>query len=67
MDSELHPLSDANAIFKYAYDTNLLVAKNTDYTLADEYSHINRWADANNFTINFDKTKKNDSTPLTRY
>jgi len=42
MESDLHPLSDANVIFKYAYDTNLLVAKNTDYTLADEFSHIKK-------------------------
>ena len=58
MKSDLHPLSDANVIFKYADDTNLLVPENTDCTLADEFSHIKRWADTNGLIINFDKTKK---------
>ena len=40
MESDLHPLSDANVIFKYADDTNLLVPENTDCTLADEFSHV---------------------------
>ena len=35
----LHPLSDADVIFKYADDTNLLVPENTDCTLADEFSY----------------------------
>ena len=34
MESDLHPLSDAHVIFKYADDTNLLVPENTDCTLA---------------------------------
>jgi len=55
MESDLHPLSDANVIFKYADDTNLLVLENTDCTLADEFSHIKRWADTNGLIINFDK------------
>ena len=54
MESDLHPLSDANVIFKYADD--LLVPENTDCTLADEFSHIKRWADTNGLIINFDKT-----------
>jgi len=29
MESDVHPLSDANVIFKYADDTNLLVPENT--------------------------------------
>ena len=33
MESDLYPLSDANVIFKYADDTNLLVPENTDCTL----------------------------------
>ena len=44
MESDLHPLSDANVIFKYANDTNLLVPEHTDCTLAEEFSHIERWA-----------------------
>jgi len=58
MESDLHPLSDANVIFKYADDTNLLVPENTDCTLADEFSHIKRWADTNGLIINFDKSKE---------
>jgi len=58
MESDLHPLSDANVIFKYADDTNLLVPQNTDCTLADEFSHIKRWADTNGLIMNFDKTKE---------
>ena len=38
MESDLHPLSDANVIFNYADDTNLQVPENTDCTLADEFS-----------------------------
>ena len=58
MESDLHPLSDANVIFKYANDTNLLVPEHTDCTLAEEFSHIERWADTNGLIINFDKTKE---------
>jgi len=42
MESDLHPLSDANVIFKYADVTNLVVPENTDCTLANEFSHIKR-------------------------
>jgi len=35
-----------------------VVPENTDCTLADEFSHIKRWADANALVINFDKTKE---------
>jgi len=42
MESDVRPLSDANVIFKYADDTNLLVPENTDCKLADEFSHIKK-------------------------
>ena len=61
MDSDLQPLSDANVIFKYADDTNLLVPlvpENTDCNLAAEFSNIKRWADTNGLIINLDKTKE---------
>ena len=58
MESDLHPLSDANVSFKYADDSNLLVSKNTDCALADEFSHIKRWADTNGLIVNFYKTKE---------
>ena len=32
--------------------------RTTDCTLADEFSHIKRWADTNGLIINFDKTKE---------
>jgi len=56
VESDLHPLSDANVIFKYADENNLLVPENTDCTLANEFSHIKRWANTNG--LNFDKTKE---------
>ena len=58
METDLHSLSDANVIFKYADDTNLLVRENSDYTLANKFSHIKRWADITGLIINFDKTKE---------
>ena len=35
-----------------------IVPENTDCTLADEFSHIKRWADTNGLIINVDKTKE---------
>jgi len=32
--------------------------RTTDCTLADEFSHIKRWADTKGLIINFDKTKE---------
>jgi len=58
MESDLHPLSHANIIFKYADDTNLLVPENTDVPLSDEFSHIQAWTVTNGLLINLDKTKE---------
>ena len=58
MESDLHPLSRLNIMFKYADDTNLLVPQNTDIPLSDEFSHIQLWAKCNGLIINFDKTKE---------
>ena len=58
MDADRNWTYDANVIFKYADDTNLLVPENTDCALADEFSHIKRWADTNGLIINCDKTKE---------
>jgi len=44
MGSDLHPLSAVNVLVKYADDTNLLVADNTDVPLVDEYAQIKDWA-----------------------
>jgi len=57
VESDLHPLSDANVIFKYADDTNLLVPENTDCALADEFSTIERWADTNGVLLILIKLK----------
>jgi len=44
MESDLHPLSAANVLVKYADDTKLLVLENTDVPLVDEYAQIKDWA-----------------------
>ena len=58
MESDLHPLSCINILFKYADDTTLLVPENTDISLSDEFSHIKQWAELNGLIINMDKTKE---------
>jgi len=58
MESDLHPISAINILFKYADDTNLVVPENTDISLAEEFAHIKQWALANKMTINEDKTKE---------
>ena len=40
MESDLHPISSINIMFKYADDTNLLVPENTDVDLNDEYHRV---------------------------
>ena len=47
MESDLHPISALNILFKYADDTNLVVPENTDVSLAEEFDHIKQWALAN--------------------
>jgi hypothetical protein len=58
MESDLHPISVINLIFKYADDTNLLVPENTDVDLKSEYDHIKHWATINKMCINESKTKE---------
>ena len=58
MESDLHPISALNILFKYADDTNLVVPENTDVSLAEEFDHIKQWAFANKMVINEDKTKE---------
>jgi hypothetical protein len=58
MESDLHPLSVINVLFKYADDTNLLVPENTDIDLTTEFAHIIDWADINGMIINYEKTKE---------
>ena len=58
MESDLHPISSINIMFKYADDTNLLVPENTDVDLNDEYNHVLQWATINGMNINVAKTKE---------
>jgi hypothetical protein len=58
MESDLHPLSSINVMFKYADDTNLLVPENSDVELIAEYKHVLQWASINGMTINVAKTKE---------
>jgi hypothetical protein len=58
MESDLRTLSDRNAIFKYADDTNLFVPEHTDVMLADEFANIQEWACCNKMIINYSKTKE---------
>ena len=58
MESDLHPLSHANIIFKCAVDTNLLAPENTDVPLSGEFSHIQTWAVNNGLLINLHKTNE---------
>jgi hypothetical protein len=37
MESDLHPLSVQNLIFKFADDTNLLVPQHSDLSMVDEF------------------------------
>lgn len=58
MESDLHPLSDKNMIFKFADDTNLLVSERSDISMKDEFTNIQDWACRNKMVINLSKTKE---------
>ena len=58
MESDLHPISEVNLLVKYADDTNLLVAENTDVSLDDEFTHAKEWTVKNCVNINSHKTKE---------
>jgi hypothetical protein len=58
MESDLHPISRKNEIFKYADDTNLLVPQHTDIAIDTEYNNILQWAQRNKMVINVGKTKE---------
>jgi hypothetical protein len=58
MESDLHPISVINLIFKYADDTNLSLPENTDVDLKADYDHIKHWTTINNMCINESKTKE---------
>jgi len=56
MESDLYPLLQANIMFKYAADINLLVPEHADVSLA--VSHIKTWVDSNGVITNLRKTKE---------
>ena len=58
MESDLHPLSDINKIFKFADDTNLLVPEQSDISMEEEFTNIQDWARRNKMVINLSKTKE---------
>jgi hypothetical protein len=58
MESDLHPVSRKNEMFKYADDTNMLVLQHTDATLHIEFNNILQWAQRNKMVLNVDKTKE---------
>lgn len=58
MVADLVTLSDQNDLVKYADDMTLIVPEGSNVSLEDEFSHIQKWASLNNFSINFSKTKE---------
>jgi len=49
---------EANLLFKYADDTNLIVPAYSDIAVAQEFVHIKKWAEDNKMIINLNKTKE---------
>jgi len=58
MEGDLHTLSRSNIMFKYAYDTNLLVPAYSDVSLLSEFEHVKQWTADNKMIINISKTKE---------
>jgi hypothetical protein len=50
-ESDLHPLSQNNEIFKYADDTNLLVPQHSDTPIEAEFDNILQWTRNNKMII----------------
>jgi hypothetical protein len=46
-ESDLHPLSQNNEIFKYTDDTNLLVPQHSDTLIEAEFDNILQWTRSN--------------------
>jgi len=56
--ADLHPHRAGNYIFKYAYDTYLVVPASNTSSRQDEIIHIKQWADRNNLRLNHSKSKE---------
>ena len=59
LESDLHPLSAKNRIFKNADDTNLLVPEYSDVSMVDEFKNIQDWACQKKMNINYEKDQIN--------
>ena len=55
---DLRPLSTINHMTKYADDASLLVPKQTDVVINEEFKHVLKWAVDNKLTVNMAKTKE---------
>ena len=47
-----------NMLIKYADDTNLLVASDSDVDLLEEFNYVKHWAEENRMVMNIAKTKE---------
>jgi len=56
--ADLHPVTPANRIFKYADDTYLVVSAANSRSCLAEIAHIDEWAATNNLKLNCAKSKK---------
>jgi len=57
-ESDLRTLSVMNMLIKYADDTNLLVASDSDVDLLEEFNYVKHWAEENRMVMNIAKTKE---------
>lgn len=58
MECGLCTLSDRNAIFKYADDSNLFVPEHTNVMLADIFPNTLEWACCNKMMINYSQSEE---------
>jgi len=55
---DLNTVSDINLLIKYADDSTLLVAENSDIDLETEFNGILTWAKSNSMVVNLAKSKE---------
>jgi len=56
--SDLHPIHQHNMVFKYAYDTHLIVPDIFSLAIPQELQHISDWAKHHNIKLNQTKSLK---------
>ena len=54
--SDLHPVNPGNSMHKDADDTYLVVPAANNHSSVAEITHIEKWAEENNFVVNFKKS-----------